>query len=318
MLSEIINRNKISQKDIVSVLFTATKDITKAYPAEAARELGITSAGLCCYQEMYVENSLPKCIRVLINVESELQQSEMKHVYLRGAVNLRPDIKAENKKTTAIAIDGPGGSGKSTAARRVADKLGFIYTDTGAMYRSVALYCMEKGCDLSDQNAVIRLLDEIEIKIVHTGETQRILLNGKDVTDLIRTQQVAEGSSKVALIDEVRRKLVLIQREIAAANNVVMDGRDIGTCVLPDAKIKIYLEASAEIRAERRMAELLKMGIPAEYGQILNEITERDKRDLTRKISPLKKADDAVYIDTGKMSEAEVVGEIVDIFRRSV
>jgi len=224
----------------------------------------------------------------------------------------------KNKKRFAIAIDGPSGSGKSTAAKRAANAFGFIYVDTGAMYRAVALYCMEKNRDLSDKAAVIPLLGEIEIELKFIGGRQCIFLNGYDVTDEIRTQPVADGSSKVAAIYEVRQKLVAIQRKIAESNDIIMDGRDIGTHVLPGAQLKIYLDAAAEVRAKRRVGELKDKGIAADYDQVLKEITERDERDMTRESSPLKMADDAVRIDTGDMDIDEVAQKIIGIYGERV
>ena len=320
LLAEIIKANAISTDDIVSIQFTATDDLTKAYPAEAARAMGITDAGLCCYAEMSVEGSLRKCLRALVNIESEKKQSEITHIYLRGAVSLRPDLArpgaAGKKNFFAIAIDGPSGSGKSTAARRVAVALGFPYVDTGAMYRAVALYCMDNGIDLSDAASVAASLGGVDLKIKFEDGRQRVILNGTDVTDSLRTQRVAEGSSMVAPVVAVREALVKIQRGVAMENDVVMDGRDIGTHVLPGAGLKIYLDASAETRAERRVGELRQKGAEAVYERVLTEINNRDTRDRTRDASPLKIANGAVYLDTGGMSEDEVAREIINLYEK--
>jgi len=310
MLAAIFSANGIQTDDIISILFTATKDITKAYPAEAARRLGVVNAGLCCYAEMHVEGSLPLCVRTLVNIETEKKQNEMRHIYLRGASGLRPDLKKN-----AIAVDGPGGSGKSTAARKVASALGFIYVDTGAMYRAAALYCMENGTDLADERAVCGALEKIHLDIKHVSGVQRIFLNGGDVTDAIRTQAVAEGSSRLAVIGAVREKMVALQRGIAAVNDVVMDGRDIGTHVLPDARLKIYMDASPEIRAKRRVAELEQKGVKADYAPVYGEIIIRDERDINRAHSPLTRAPDAVYMDTGAMGEDEVAEKIAKLYK---
>ena len=219
------------------------------------------------------------------------------------------------KKYFAIAIDGPSGSGKSTAAKRAANELGFIYADTGAMYRAAALYCMEKNCDLSNEAAVCSLLEEIEIKLEYINGQQSIYLNGKDVTGEIRTQTVAEGSSKVAAINEVRKKLVAIQRKVAESSDIIMDGRDIGTHVLPDAQLKIYMDAGAKVRAARRVDELNQKGIGADYNQVLDEIIKRDERDTERDLSPLRISDGAVYLDTGNMTEDDVVKKIICLYR---
>ena len=213
-----------------------------------------------------------------------------------------------------IAIDGPGGSGKSTAARRAAAMLGFIYVDTGAMYRAAALHCMEAGRGPSDGAAII---ENMEMEIKHIDGAQRIFLNGADVTDRLRTQEIAEFSSKIAAVAPVREKLVAMQRRIAETNDVVMDGRDIGTRVLPDARLKIYLDACAEIRAQRRVNELQQKGADADYDNVLAEIKKRDERDMNRAHSPLAMAADAVYIDAGDMNAEAVADKIVELYRKT-
>jgi len=182
------------------------------------------------------------------------------------------------------------------------------------MYRAAALFCMERGIDLKDRAAVISALNEIKIDLVYKDGGQRIFLNGDDVTDKIRTQPVAEGSSEIAAIGAVRNKLVAMQRGVAASNNVVMDGRDIGTHVLPGARLKIYMDADAAIRAVRRVGELAEKGIEADYDAVLEEIIIRDRRDATREFSPLTVADGAVYLDTGRMTPDEVVKKIVGLY----
>jgi len=213
----------------------------------------------------------------------------------------------------AIAIDGPAGAGKSTIAKLVAKKLNIIYVDTGAMYRAVALYCIENSIDYNSKEEVEKVLDNIDIKITHKDNNQRIILNNKDVTDLIRSTEVSKGSSAVATIYAVRIKMVEIQRNIAKNNSVVMDGRDIGTYVLPNAKIKVFLTASVDERAKRRHKELIEKGIKCDFEQIKKDIEERDKNDSTREFAPLKKADDAVEIDTTKLNIEEVVEKIIEL-----
>ncbi|NLJ89135.1 MAG: (d)CMP kinase [Epulopiscium sp.] len=213
----------------------------------------------------------------------------------------------------AIAIDGPAGAGKSTIAKLVAKKLNIIYVDTGAMYRAVALYCIENSIDYNSKEEVKKVLDNIDIKITHKDNNQRIILNNKDVTDLIRSTEVSKGSSAVATIYAVRIKMVEIQRNIAKNNSVVMDGRDIGTYVLPNAKIKVFLTASVDERAKRRHKELIEKGIKCDFEQIKKDIEERDKNDSTREFAPLKKADDAVEIDTTKLNIEEVVEKIIEL-----
>lgn len=315
LLNEIIKQNDIYIDDIISIIFTATKDIDAAYPAVAARELEIIHAGLMCFQEMYVKDSLKMCIRILVNIETDKKQKEMKHIYLKDAKKLRPDLA---NKEMCIAIDGPAGSGKSTIAKLIAKELNFIYVDSGAMYRTVALYCIENNINLDNDVEVKNVLENITIDFKHENYEQRIFLNGKDVTDLIRTQNVAEGSSKVAVIFSVREKLVDIQRKIAQDNNIVMDGRDIGTFVFPNADIKIYMDADISERAKRRYAELKEKKIECNIEQIKKDIIARDDNDKNRKYSPLKKSQDAISIDSTKKGIEEVKNDIISIIKQKL
>lgn len=209
--------------------------------------------------------------------------------------------------TVQIAIDGPAGAGKSTIARMVADRLGFIYVDTGAMYRAVALYLIRSGIDPGDETASGEAVSNVDIRLANDNGSQKIFLNGEDVTDQIRTQEVGSAASLASRYGTVRNKLTGLQREIAGRNNVVMDGRDIGTTVLPDAQLKIYLTADAATRAKRRRDQLAEKGkeVP-DLSDIEKEIRARDRQDMERKNSPLKKADDAVLVDSSKLSIDEV------------
>lgn len=201
-----------------------------------------------------------------------------------------------------IALDGPAGAGKSTIAKSVAQKLGYIYVDTGALYRSIGYYAILKNIDLSDKNAVISILPEINIKLEYINDLQHIFLNGEDISEKIRTNEVSMAASNVSAITEVRSFLLNLQKEIAFQNNIIMDGRDIGTVILPSAQVKIFLTASAEKRAQRRYSELIEKGQNVEYNSILNEIIKRDHNDETREIAPLKQADDAILVDTSDMN----------------
>jgi len=216
-------------------------------------------------------------------------------------------------KGFAIAIDGPVGVGKSTTARLVAEKLGMTYIDTGAMYRAVALHQIELGAPLDDEKQLREAVKCINISLSNINGALRVYLNGRDVTDAIRTQDVANGSSMVAQHISVRERLVALQREMAAGKSVVMDGRDIGSNVLPNADVKIYLDADIKTRAARRTSDLEEKGFPAEFQDILNETLIRDDRDKTRENSPLIRTEDAVYIDTGHMSALEVAREIIRV-----
>lgn len=316
LLKEIIKSNNIDIKNIISIIFTATKDIDAVYPAVAARDMGILKAGLMCVQEMYVKDSLEMCIRILITLDGGLKQELVNHIYLKDTVKLRPDLAGE--KFVSVAIDGPAGSGKSTAAKEISKSLGYIYVDTGAMYRSVALYCIENGINTADSVSVEKALENINIDIKYEDGVQQIYLNGDNVTKKIRSQSAAEGASAVATIKKVREKLVYMQKKISLKNNVVMDGRDIGTCVLPDATVKIYMDADVSVRAKRRLGELKERGIACDFEKIKQEIIKRDENDKNREFSPLKAADDAIFFDSTNKTAEDVKKEIIDIINRRI
>ena len=223
-----------------------------------------------------------------------------------------------NEKNPSIAIDGPAGSGKSTVARLVAKKLGFVYVDTGAMYRTVGLYCAENSIDLENMDEVKKALQKVNIELKYDEGVQHIYLNGEDVSSAIRVQRIAEYASKVAAIGVVREKLVEMQRNIAENGNVVMDGRDIGTNVIPNAKAKIYLDASVDVRTERRCHELEEKGVSFDKNVIREEIIERDNFDKNRKINPLTIAEDATIIDTSYMTIEDVENKITKLFMGEV
>lgn len=206
-----------------------------------------------------------------------------------------------------IAIDGPSGSGKSSVARKVAKDNNFIYIDTGAMYRVVGLNVIDKGVSLDNTQDVIEVTKKINMKIKPKNGIQNIYLDDEDVTNKIRTEQVGEYASKVSTIPEIRKFLVELQQSLASNNDVVMDGRDICSVVLPSADVKIFLDASAKARANRRANELKQKGIKVDLDQILKDITERDERDMTREATPLSVADDATYIDSSDLTFDEVV-----------
>ena len=210
-----------------------------------------------------------------------------------------------------IAIDGPAGAGKSTIARLAAQRLGFLYVDTGAMYRAIALYLLDAKTDIEDPEKLKKALDHIRINIAYEKDVQHVFLNLQDVSAEIRSEQVGNMASKTAALPEVRAKLLDLQRDIAAKNDVLMDGRDIGTNILPDAELKIYLTASVEVRAERRFRELKQMGGRPKLDVIREDIERRDYQDMHREIAPLRQAEDAVLIDSSDMNIEEVVAEIV-------
>ncbi len=212
-----------------------------------------------------------------------------------------------------IAIDGPAGAGKSTIAKKIAKKLGFIYVDTGAMYRAIGLYLLEKGVNYEDEQQIGRAIQDIQIAISYRDGEQQVMLNGENVSAKIRTEEVGNMASKTSKYPVVREKLLELQRSLASSADVLMDGRDIGTCILPNADLKIFLTADAGVRAKRRYLELTEKGISCNIEDIEKDIIERDRRDTTRAIAPLKKAEDAVEVDTSHMTIDEVVDTIVSM-----
>lgn len=206
-----------------------------------------------------------------------------------------------------IAIDGPAGAGKSTVAKALAKQLHMNYLDTGAMYRGIAYALLQKGVNLKDQNAVAEQVDGLDMQVIYNEEGQRIIVDGQDITPYIRSQEVTIGSSDVAVVREVRVKLVDLQRKVAQKFDVVMDGRDIGTHVLPDADVKFYITASAKERAKRRYLENQQKGIESDLEQIEKDIRYRDEQDSNREFAPLRQADDAIYIDTTSLSLPQVL-----------
>ena len=216
----------------------------------------------------------------------------------------------------SIAIDGPAGAGKSTIAKTIAKKLEFIYVDTGAMYRAMALYFIRNGIDPLDENAINAACADVHVWIAYENGAQQVLLNGENVTGLIRTEEVGNMASKTSAYPTVRATLLDLQRDLAKKADILMDGRDIGTNVLPDADLKIYLTASSEIRARRRYNELIEKGEKADLAQIEKDIIIRDKQDMERKIAPLKKAEDAVLVDSSDMTIEEVVECILEEFEK--
>lgn len=214
-----------------------------------------------------------------------------------------------------VAIDGPAGAGKSTVARAVAGQMEMIYVDTGAMYRAMALYMLREQVALQDEKAIAEKCRDADITIRYENGTQVVLLNGENVNAFLRTEQVGNAASVVSPIAQVREKMKRLQQELAAKNDCVMDGRDIGTCVLPHAQLKIYLTASSQVRAERRYLELAAKGEQRDIAQIRADIEERDYRDMHRENSPLTQARDAVLVDTSHMTAEEVVETILELCR---
>ena len=214
-----------------------------------------------------------------------------------------------------VAIDGPAGAGKSTIAKEAAKRLSFIYVDTGAMYRALALNALETGINLDDKAEVVKNVRGADVRIAYENGEQQVLLNGRNVSPLIREPRVSSAASKISAIQEVRDHLTDLQRGLAASADVLMDGRDIGTLILPNADVKVFLTASAEVRADRRFKELQEKGNDASYEKVLADIITRDKNDMERKVAPLKQADDAILLDTSDMTIEEAVNAILDLVR---
>lgn len=299
LLDGIFDANRLRSDEVVCIMLSSTADIKSMYPAKAAREAGYALYPLFSAAEPEIDGALPLCIRVMVLCE---RSKPVKHVYLRDAKGLRKDLT----KVLNIAIDGPAGSGKSTISRILAQKLGILYLDTGAMYRAIALKCVRENTDYADRDAVRHLLNNMDITVEYADGRQVTLLDGEDVSELIRTPQVSLLASYVSAYSFVRTKMVELQREIASKCSCVLDGRDIGTNVLPDCEFKFFLTASPEVRAKRRHLENISKGVEQPYEEVLKELEERDFHDKNRAVAPLKQADDAIVVDTSDMSIDEV------------
>lgn len=311
LLTQIASVNRIEEEDIICIMFSSTCDIKSFYPAKAAREAGFSASPLYSSTEPDIQGSLKLCIRVMVLTELE---REVQHVYLNGAKVLRKDLT----EVVNIAVDGPAGSGKSTVCKLIAEKMGILYLDTGAMYRAIALQCIRQNADYAEKDSVKHVVDKLNIRIEYKNGKQLTLLDGEDVSDQIRTPQVSLIASYVSAYGFVRQKMVSLQREIAKSTSCILDGRDIGTNVLPDCRYKFYLTASAEVRAKRRYDDEKYRGLEQSYEEVLREINERDFQDKNRAIAPLKQASDAVVIDTSDMNIEEVVSAIIKSIQEKV
>lgn len=221
-------------------------------------------------------------------------------------------------KTINVAIDGPSGAGKSTIARAASKELGYVYVDTGALYRTVALNVLRGGISDKDVPGVIASLENLSVKLGFVEGTQHVYLNGEDVSDLIRTPEVSMAASTTSAIPEVRKFLFNLQREIAKENNCIMDGRDIGTVVLPDAQVKIFLTASPEKRAERRCKELLEKGIDTSFEEVLKDVEQRDYNDSHREIAPLKATEESIIVDTSEIDLQQSIDLVIKTIQENI
>lgn len=221
--------------------------------------------------------------------------------------------------SVAIAIDGPAGAGKSTIAKRVAEELNYMYVDTGALYRAVALCAIQKNIEPDDSQRVSEMLSEIKVQLAFNYRFEKVvLLDGRDVSSRIRTPEVSMAASKISALPQVRAYLLDLQRDIAKENNVIMDGRDIGTVVLPDARVKIFLTASPQVRAERRYKELSEKGANVSFDEVLKDVNERDYNDSHRKTAPLKPAEDSVFVDTTDLDFEQSVEKIISVIKERI
>lgn len=304
LLINIKQSNNLDYEDIICIMFSTTADVRSFYPAKAAREAGFSGCALYSSLEPDIEGSLPKCIRVMLLVENDRKPN---HVYLHGAKVLRKDLS----RIINIAVDGPAGSGKSTVSRLIAKKLDILYLDTGAMYRAVALKCFRCGIDYCEKDEVKNLIDKLDLKVEYKQGRQLTILDGVDVSGEIRTPEISMLASYVSAYSFVRSKMVELQREIAQSVSCILDGRDIGTNVLPDCPYKFFLTSSAEIRAKRRYEEDMANGLNVSYKSILHDINERDHQDKNRAVAPLKCAPDAITVDTSDMTIEQVVQTIL-------
>ena len=311
LLEQTEKRNAVSRDEIVSIVFSSTSDIHSYYPAKAAREAGFEGASLFSAQEPEIEGALKLCIRTMLFVEKNITP---RHVYLRGAKVLRKDITEKIN----VAIDGPAGSGKSTIAKALARDYKILYLDTGAMYRACALKALEAQIDIQSEKEVEEILRVLSLEVKYEDGTQKTILDGIDVSDKIRAPEISMAASTVSRYPFVRLKMAEKQREIASDMSCVLDGRDIGTFVLPSADFKFFLTASLEVRAERRKKELEEKGYEVDFEKLKEEIIARDNQDMNREIAPLKQADDAVLIDTSSMTIEQVLQTIKKMIQEKI
>ena len=302
LLNEIFAENSLRKEEVKAIVFSLTTDIHSYHPAKAARECGYDFAPLFAATEPDIEGGLKLCIRLMLLVEWSVNRMA-KHIYQRGAKILRKDIS----ETFNIALDGPAGSGKSTVAKILAKDYNILYLDTGAMYRACALKALRLGISPKDCTAVGEMLKTLDLRVEYYEGKQVTMIDGEDVSLAIRENVVSMAASDISAHHAVRVKMVEMQREIAKRMSCVLDGRDIGSAVLPDAKFKFFITADSKVRAKRRYDELSARGEVVDFDKLHAEIVARDKQDSEREFSPLVCAEDAIVIDTSDMDVNEVV-----------
>lgn len=314
LLDEIFAVNGLKSTEIRAFVFSLTTDIHSFHPAKAARECGYDFAPLFACIEPQIEGQLPLCIRVMVLAELENDRTDVKHIYQKGAKVLRKDIS----EVLNIALDGPAGSGKSTVAKALARDYNILYLDTGAMYRACGLKALRLGISPQDRAGVEAFLPDLQVSVEYIDGAQRTILDGEDVSLAIRENAVSMAASHISAHPAVREKMVELQREIAQKMSCVLDGRDIGTVVLPKAKFKFFVTADSRVRAKRRYEELLARGQQVDFETLHAEIVQRDKQDSERVTAPLKAAEDAVIVDTSTLSIEEVVAKIKSVIQSKV
>lgn len=305
LLDEVFSANSLQKEDVSAFVFSLTSDVHSYHPAKAARECGYDFAPLFAAIEPEIDGGLKLCIRLMLLTELT-SKNAVKHIYQRGAKVLRKDISEKLN----IALDGPAGSGKSTVAKILAKDYNILYLDTGAMYRACALKALRSGIDPKDVVAVEKMLVELDLKVEYKEGKQHTILDGEDVSSAIRENAVSMAASNISAHHAVRVKMVEMQREIAKSMSCVLDGRDIGSAVLPDAKYKFFITADSKVRATRRFKELAERGETVDFEKLHAEIVARDKQDSEREVSPLVCAEDAIVIDTSKLDIDGVVAAI--------
>ena len=305
LLDEVFAVNVLQKEEVKCFIFSLTTDIHSYHPAKAARESGYDFAPLFAAIEPEIDGGLKLCIRLMLLTELADNRAA-KHIYQKGAKTLRKDISEKLN----IALDGPAGSGKSPVAKVLAKDYNILYLDTGAMYRACGLKALRLGIDTKDGAAVAKMLPSLDVKVEYKDGKQHTLLDGEDVSSAIRENAVSMAASNVSAHPAVRIKMVEMQREIAGSMSCVLDGRDIGSTVLPNAKFKFFVTADSAVRAERRYKELQARGENVDFEKLHEEIKARDKQDSEREFSPLKCADDAIVVDTSAMDIDEVVATI--------
>ena len=305
LLDEIFKVNELDKTDVSGFLFSLTTDIHSYHPAKAARECGYDFAPLFACIEPEINGGLTKCIRLMLFTEISKEKT-VKHIYQKRAKILRKDVS----EIYNIALDGPAGSGKSTVAKVLAKDYNILHLDTGAMYRACGLKAIRMGVNPKDGEAVEKILPYLDVKVEYKEGAQHTLLDGEDVSKEIRENSVSMAASDISAHRCIRVKMVDMQREIAQNMSCVLDGRDIGSAVLPDAKFKFYITADSKVRATRRFNELTARGENVDFEKLHAEIIARDKQDSEREFSPLVCAKDAIVIDTSEMDVSEVVAKV--------